>query len=78
MAIIADGLDNLSKESSLSSFQAPNNSTSSDSFEILKILQQTSEGLSHLSIQWPNYANSYDASVLEVLKLIQVIALVII
>ena len=72
IAIIADQLDGLSKETSLAAFPTPKNTTKTDNSDVSKILQQTSEGLVHLSVQWPNYAKSYDTTVLEVLKLIQV------
>ena len=72
MAIIADAMDNLSKETLLISAPTPNHSATKDISDISKMLQETSEGLTHLSVQWPNYADSYDNSVLEVLKLVQV------
>ena len=39
---------------------------------ISRSLQQASEGLTHLSIKWPEYANVYGGNVLDILKLIQV------
>ena len=72
MAIIADAMDNLSKETLLISAPTPNHSETKNISDISKMLQETSEGLTHLSVQWPNYADSYDNSVLEVLKLVQV------
>ena len=72
MAVIADGLDALSKEEILSSDTRSSTSNKKDGAAILKMLQETSEGIAHLSVQWPNYANNYDNNVLEVFKLIQV------
>jgi hypothetical protein len=72
MAVIADGLDALSKEEILSSDTRSSTSNKKDGAAILKLLQETSEGVAHLSVQWPNYANNYDNNVLEVFKLIQV------
>ena len=72
MAVIADGLDALSKEEILSSDTRVSSSNKKVGAVILKMLQETSEGVSHLSVQWPNYANNYDNNVLEVFKLIQV------
>ena len=72
MAIVADGLDALSKEEILSSDTRSSSSNKKDGAAILKMLQETSEGVAHLSVQWPNYANNYDNNVLEVFKLIQV------
>ena len=64
-------LESLSKEWSTESVPTSNNNQSSSSV-IAKKLQQTSEGLMHLSNQWPNYAKEYDNNILEILKLIQV------
>ena len=72
MAIVADGLDALSKEEILSSDTRSSSPNKKDGAAILKMLQETSEGVAHLSVQWPNYANNYDNNVLEVFKLIQV------
>ena len=72
MAIIADGLDGLSKETILSEPPTSTPTKTCSRSDILKQLQQSSEGLSHLSTQWPNYASNYDTNVLEIFKLIQV------
>ena len=72
MSIIADGMESLSKEELLSSDARKSTSNEKFGADILKMLQETSEGVAHLSVQWPNYANNYDNNVLEVFKLIQV------
>ena len=73
MVIISDGLEALSKENLQPSSTTPTNCSGViDRPEMSKILQETSEGVAHLSTQWPNYANSYDTNVLEIFKLIQV------
>ena len=76
MVVMADSLNGLSKENVLSgknSDDSPFGDSPRTTTNIDKILQETSEGLAHLSIQWPEYANNYDMNVLEILKLVQVV-----
>ena len=76
MVVMADSLNGLSKENVLSgknSDDSPFGDSPRMTTNIDKILQETSEGLAHLSIQWPEYGNNYDMNVLEILKLVQVV-----
>ena len=73
MTIIGNELNSLSKEWTTEAFPTLSKCQAANPPVIAKTLQQTSEGLMHLSIQWPNYAKDYDTNILEVLKLIQVI-----
>ena len=70
MVVMADSLNGLSKEEVLSSKSSDGSSEKTNHIE--DILQESSEGLAQLSIQWPDYANNYDMNVLEILKLVQV------
>ena len=70
MVVMADSFNGLSKEDVLSGKNSEDSSGKKNHLD--KILQETSEGLAHLSIQWPDYANNYDMNVLEILKLVQV------
>ena len=72
MVVIADSLNGLCKEDLLSGKNSDDSSGRTKNPDIAKILQETSEGLAHLSIQWPDYGNNYDMNVLEILKLVQV------
>ena len=72
MVLMADSLNGLSKEDILSGKSSDDSLGRTKNPDIDKILQETSEGLAHLSIQWPDYANNYDMNVLEILKLVQV------
>ena len=70
MVVMADSLNGLSKEEVLSSKSSDGSPEKTNHIE--DILQESSEGLAQLSIQWPDYANNYDMNVLEILKLVQV------
>ena len=70
MVVMADSLNGLSKEEVLSGKSSDDSPEKTNNVD--DILQETSEGLAQLSIQWPDYANNYDMNVLEILKLVQV------
>ena len=70
MVVMADSLNGLSKEEVLSGKSSDDSQEKTNHVD--DILQETSEGLAQLSIQWPDYANNYDMNVLEILKLVQV------